>query len=50
MKWGSKYGSEYVNRLYKSIKKHTRRPTELYCFTDNSADIDKIIWYIINSY
>ena len=27
MKWGSRYGHEYVNRLYKSIKKHTKRPT-----------------------
>jgi len=41
MKWGSRYGHEYVNRLYKSIKKHTKRPTQLYCFTDNTASIDK---------
>ncbi len=43
MKWGSKYGYEYVNRLYKSIKKHTNRATQLYCFTDNSTNIDKDI-------
>ena len=43
MKWGSRYGHEYVNRLYKSIKKHTKRPTQLYCFTDNTASIDKNI-------
>jgi hypothetical protein len=43
MKWGSKYGYEYVNRLYKSIKKNTKRKTELYCFTDNTANIDKNI-------
>ena len=43
MKWGSKYGYEYVNRLYKSIKKHTNRSTQLYCFTDNSTNIDKDI-------
>ena len=42
MKWGSKYGPEYVNRLYKSIKKHTKRKTQLYCFTDNKKNIDKI--------
>ena len=43
MKWGSKYGHEYVNRLYKSIKKHTNRATQLYCFTDNNTNIDKDI-------
>ena len=43
MKWGSRYGHEYVNRLYKSIKKHTKRPTKLYCFTDNTANINKDI-------
>ena len=43
MKWGSRYGYEYVNRLYKSIKKHTQRSTKLYCFTDDSTNIDKNI-------
>ena len=43
MKWGSRYGHEYVNRLYKSIKKHTTRPTKLYCFTDDTSNIDKNI-------
>ncbi len=41
MKWGSKYGPEYVNRLYNSIKRHTKKKTELYCFTDNFKNIDK---------
>ena len=43
MKWGSRYGHEYVNRLYKSIKKHTKRSTVLYCFTDDTSNIDKNI-------
>ncbi len=43
MKWGSRYGHEYVNRLYKSIKKHTKCPTQLYCFTDNTNNINKDI-------
>ena len=43
MKWGSRYGPEYVNRLNKSIKKHTKRKTKLYCFTDNTANIDRNI-------
>ena len=43
MKWGSRYGHEYVNRLYNSIKKHTKRKTQLYCFTDNTLNVDKNI-------
>ena len=27
MKWGTRYGPEFVNRLYSSIKRHTLRPT-----------------------
>ena len=40
MKWGDRYGPEFVNRLYRSIKEHTNRKTEVYCFTDNSNGID----------
>jgi len=40
MKWGSRYGPEFVNRLHKSIKRHTKRKTRLYCFTDNDKGID----------
>ena len=43
MKWGTRYGPEYVNKLYSSIKKHTKRPTKLYCFTDNKTNINKDI-------
>jgi hypothetical protein len=39
MKWGSRYGPEFVNRLYSSIMRHTTRPTKLYCFTDVDKDI-----------
>ena len=41
MKWGSRYGPEFVNRLFSSIQRHTKRPTKLYCFTDNQEDINK---------
>ena len=40
MKWGRRYGPEFVNRLNKSIQKHTKRQTQLICFTDDSTDID----------
>ena len=43
MKWGTRYGPEFVNRLYKSIKKHTKRITRLYCLTDDDQNIDKNI-------
>ena len=43
MKWGSRYGPEYVNKLYKSIKKHTKKTTKVYCLTDNSKNIDQKI-------
>ena len=41
MKWGSRYGPNFVNRLYNSIKRHTKKPTNLYCFTDNKDGINK---------
>ena len=40
MKWGSRYNSRFVNTLYSSIKRHTTRPTKLYCFTDDVNGID----------
>ena len=40
MKWGSRYGSKFVNRLHDSVKRHTRRKTRLYCFTDDEKGLD----------
>ena len=39
LKWGTKYGPEYVNRLYSSIKRFYSGPCTLYCFTDSSVDL-----------
>jgi len=39
LKWGDKYGSEYVNRLYNGIKRNTSLPFELHCFTDDDKNI-----------
>lgn len=39
MKWGTRYGSDYVNRLFSMVQRHTRRPTRLVCFTDDSEGI-----------
>ena len=41
---GTRYGPEFVNRLYSSVKRHTKRPTNFYCFTDNINGIDKGIF------
>jgi len=41
MKWGSRYGPEFVNRLYTSVKRHTRNITKVYCFTDDTNGINE---------
>ena len=43
MKWGDRYSSTFVNRLFKSINKYTNKKTQLICFTDNIRGIDKNI-------
>jgi len=40
MKWGTRYGPEYVNRLYSMVKRHTQRPLRFICFTDDTQGID----------
>jgi hypothetical protein len=40
MKWGSRYGPDYVNRLYSMIQRHTARPTRLVCYTDETQGIN----------
>jgi len=35
LKWGDKYSSEYVNRLYGSLVKHYHKPFTLTCYTDD---------------
>jgi len=39
MKWGSKYGPEYVNRLYAMVARHLRGPFKFVCLTDRSEGI-----------
>ncbi|SON56989.1 hypothetical protein HDIA_3448 [Hartmannibacter diazotrophicus] len=40
MKWGTRYPADYVNRLWSMIRRNTRRPTRLVCFTENTDGID----------
>jgi len=40
IKWGTKYGAEYVNRLYHGVRRHLTRPFRFVCLTDNDCGID----------
>lgn len=39
LKWGTKYGPEYVNRLYAGIKRNTSLRFRFFCFTDDKKGI-----------
>ena len=39
MKWGSKYGPEYVNRLYGMVRRHLRGDFHFVCLTERSQGI-----------
>lgn len=39
MKWGTKYGPEYVNRLYGMVRRHLQGKFRFVCLTDRSSGI-----------
>ena len=39
MKWGTKYGPEYVNKLYAMVKRHLSLDFQMVCLTDNPEGI-----------
>ncbi|MFZ3125102.1 MAG: glycosyltransferase [Acidovorax sp.] len=39
MKWGTKYGPEYVNRLYAMVRRHLSGKFHFVCLTDDAAGI-----------
>ncbi len=39
MKWGNKYGAEYVNRLYHMVSRHLTLPFQMVCLTDDETGI-----------
>lgn len=39
MKWGSKYGVEYVDRLYAMVRRHLRGDFRFVCLTDRSEGV-----------
>jgi len=40
LKWGNKYGSEYVNRLYRACQARITKPFVFWCFTDMALGIN----------
>lgn len=40
MKWGTRYGPEFVNRMWAAVQRNTARPTRLVCLTDDVSGID----------
>jgi hypothetical protein len=43
MKWGSKYGADYVNRLQRMLARHLAPPFQLVCLTDAAGGLDPAI-------
>ena len=39
IKWGTRYGPEYVNRLHAMVGRHMDRPFRFVCFTDDTDGI-----------
>lgn len=40
LKWGTKYGPEYVNRMYNMVKRNLTVPFKFYCITENHHGIN----------
>ncbi len=43
LKWGNRYGPEYVNRLASAVRRHTKEPVTVVCFTDDGSGIDPAV-------
>jgi alpha-N-acetylglucosamine transferase len=43
LKYGNKYSSEYVNKLYNMVQRHLSLDHEFYCITENSIGLDSNI-------
>lgn len=40
MKWGTKFGPEYVNRLHSMVSRHLKRAHHFICFTDDATGLN----------
>lgn len=43
LKFGTLYGPEYVNRLYRGLLRNSRAPLRMICMTDDAAGLDAAI-------
>ena len=43
VKYGTKYGADYVNKLYWGVKKHLSLPHTFSCFTEDPSGLDEEI-------
>lgn len=43
LKWGDRYGPEYVNRLFSMVRRNTARPLRFLCITDDTDGLDSNI-------
>lgn len=43
MKWGTRYGPDYVNRLYGMVARNTTPPFRFICMTDDPTGIDAAV-------
>lgn len=43
LKWGQRYGPEYVNRLARSVSKHVVGDINVVCFTDDPVGIEESV-------
>ena len=40
LKWGKRYGAEYVNRLYRAVRANLSQPFRFVCVTDDPTGLD----------
>ena len=43
MKWGDRYPSSFVNRLYNSVSRNLGDEFRFFCFTDNEVGLNPAI-------
>ena len=41
LKWGKAYGAEYVNRIYRGVKRNLKREFRFVCVTDDPTGLDE---------
>ena len=40
VKYGTKYGADYVNKLFRGVKNNLNLPHKFICFTDDPNELD----------